>query len=61
MPLVLVGGDKSFARLLPKMGEVMRAHGCKNVIIETIKDSKHYVAEDQPEIVAALIERYASL
>lgn len=60
VPFVLAGGDQSFASLLPKMAEDMRAHGCKNVIIETIKDSKHYVAEDQPEIVAALIERYAS-
>jgi pimeloyl-ACP methyl ester carboxylesterase len=61
VPFVLAGGDKSFANLLPKMAEDMRAHGCKNVIIETIKDSKHYVADEQPEIVAELIERYASL
>jgi len=59
--LYLVGGDKSFAKLLPKMGEDMRAHGCKTVTIETIKDSGHYVADEQPEIVAELIERYASL
>ena len=59
--LYLVGGDKSFAKLLPKMGEDMRAHGCKTVTIETIKDSGHYVADQQPEIVAELIERYASL
>jgi pimeloyl-ACP methyl ester carboxylesterase len=59
--LYLVGGDKSFANLLPKMGEDMRAHGCKTVTIETIKDSGHYVADEQPEIVAELIERYASL
>jgi pimeloyl-ACP methyl ester carboxylesterase len=61
VPIVLVGGDKSFAKLLPKMGEDMRAHGCKTVTIETIKDSGHYVADEQPEIVAELIERYASL
>jgi pimeloyl-ACP methyl ester carboxylesterase len=60
VPFVLAGGDKSFANLLPKMAEDMRAHGCKNVFIETIKNSKHYVAEDQPERVAELIERYAS-
>jgi len=50
-----------FRKLLPKMGEDMRAHGCKTVTIETIKDSGHYVADEQPEIVAELIERYASL
>jgi pimeloyl-ACP methyl ester carboxylesterase len=61
VPIVLVGGDKSFAKLLPKMGEGLRAHGCKSIIIETIKDGAHYVADEQPEIVAELIERYASL
>jgi pimeloyl-ACP methyl ester carboxylesterase len=60
VPLVLVGGDKSFAKLLPKMAEDLRAHGCKTVIIETMKDSSHYVADEQPQIVTELIERYAS-
>jgi hypothetical protein len=52
--------DKHFASLLPKVAEDLRAHGCKNVIIETIKDSRHYVADEQPESVADLIERCAS-
>jgi pimeloyl-ACP methyl ester carboxylesterase len=60
VPLVLVGGDKSFAKLLPKMADDLRAHGCKTVTIETIKDCGHYLADDQPESVAELIERFAS-
>ena len=61
VPFVLAGGDKFFAALLPKMAEDLRTHGCQNVIIETIKDSGHYVADEQPTIVAELIERYASV
>ena len=37
VPIALVGGDKSFAKLLPKMGEDMLAHGCKTVTIELSK------------------------
>jgi pimeloyl-ACP methyl ester carboxylesterase len=62
VPLIYVtGGDQSFAKLLPKMAEDMRAYGCQNVHIETIKNSGHYVADEQPEAVSELIERYASV
>lgn len=61
VPIVVAGGDKSFAELLPKMAEDLRAHGCQNVVVETIKDSGHYVADEQPTIVAELIERYGSM
>ena len=60
VPFVLAGGDQSFAGFLPKMAEDLRAHGCKNVSVEIIKDSKHYIADEQPESVADLIERSAS-
>jgi hypothetical protein len=39
----------------------MRAQGCVNVKTELIKNSVHYVFQEQPAAVAALIERYASL
>jgi hypothetical protein len=38
-----------------------RAHGCANVKMEVIKNSVHYVVDEQPDAVAELIERYASL
>ena len=41
--------------------EALRDHGYANVKIEVIKNSVHYVADEQPEAVAQLIERYASL
>jgi pimeloyl-ACP methyl ester carboxylesterase len=59
LPIVLVGADKSFGPLLPKVAEALKAHGCANVIIEIIKGSAHYVFEEKPEAVAELIERYA--
>lgn len=60
LPFVLVGGEHSFASLLPKVAEDVRAHGCRNVTVEVISNSRHYVVDEQPEAVAELIERYAS-
>lgn len=57
LPLTLVGGDNSFGKFMPKLVEDLRRHGCRNVRLEIMKDSKHYVANEQPEIVAELIER----
>ncbi len=59
-PVVLAAGDHSFAALLPPLAKDLKAHGCADVSIETIVDSAHYVTEDQPEQVIALIEKYAA-
>ncbi|HEV2103150.1 MAG TPA: alpha/beta hydrolase [Candidatus Acidoferrum sp.] len=62
LPLVLAPGENSpFEKLMPGFAEALRDHGCTNVKIEVIKNSAHYVADEQPEAVAELIERYASL
>ncbi len=62
LPLVLAPGENSpFVNLMPGFAEGLRDHGCANVKIEVIKNSVHYVADEQPEAVAQLIERYASL
>lgn len=61
VPIVLAGGDHSFAKLLPKVAESLRTHGCASVRVEVISNSAYYVFEEQPEIVTDLIERYASL
>jgi pimeloyl-ACP methyl ester carboxylesterase len=62
LPLVLAPGEHSpFEKLMPGFAEALRDHGCANVKIEVIKNSVHYVADEQPEAVAQLIERYASL
>lgn len=62
LPLVLAPGENSpFVKLMPGFAEALRDHGCANVKIEVIKNSVHFVADEQPEAVAQLIERYASL
>jgi len=60
VPLVLGAGEKSpFNRFIPGIAEALRAHGCANVKTEVIRGSSHYVADEQPDIVAELVERYA--
>jgi len=62
LPLVLAPGENSpFEKLMPGFAEALRDHGCTNVKIEVIKNGAHYIADEQPEAVAQLIERYASL
>lgn len=60
VPIVLAGGDGSFGKLNPRVAEALRKLGCANVTVEMISDSSHYVADEQPAQVAALIERYAA-
>ena len=60
VPLVLAPGENSpFEKLMPSLADALRAHGCSNVKVEVIKNSVHYVADEQPDAVAELIERYA--
>ncbi len=62
VPLILAPGKNSpFEKLMPSFADALRAHGCANVEIEVIENSVHYVADEQPDAVAQLIERYASL
>ena len=59
LPIVLVGGEESFGELTPRFAESIRKNGCRNVKVEIMKNAAHYVADEQPEAVAELIERYA--
>lgn len=60
VPVVLAGADNGVAQLNLRIAESLRKNGCSNVATEIVKNSGHYVAEEQPQIVAELIERYAS-
>lgn len=61
VPLLLADGEHSpFARLLPKEAADLRAKGCEDVKTELIPGAIHYVVEDQPDLVTALIERNAN-
>jgi hypothetical protein len=46
---------------MPSFAEALRVHECAHVKMGVIKNSVHYVGDEQPEAVAELIERYASL
>jgi pimeloyl-ACP methyl ester carboxylesterase len=62
VPLVLAPGKNSpFEKLMPGFADALRTHGCANVEIEVIENSAHYVVDEQPDDVAQLIERHASL
>ncbi|MGB7282587.1 MAG: hypothetical protein WBE13_10025 [Candidatus Acidiferrum sp.] len=55
------GAASPFAKLILKVAEGLRANGYTHVATGLIPGSVHYFVEDQPETVADLIERYASL
>jgi len=62
VPLVLAPGENSpFANLMASFADALRAHGCAHVEIAIIENSVHFVADEQPDAVAQLIERHASL
>ncbi|HEY1929628.1 MAG TPA: alpha/beta hydrolase [Caulobacteraceae bacterium] len=59
-PLTIATGDKSpFAKLIPKMAAGVRAVGFTHVDTATVPNSVHYLTEDNPDGVAALIESRA--
>ena len=59
LPIVVGSGEHdAFAEFLPRIAAAMRAYGCANLKVETVQGA-HYVAEEKPEAVEELIERYA--
>jgi len=60
VPLVWAAGDTSFfSKLGAALGASLKAHGCKQVQIEQIANCGHWVAIEQPEALAELIEKHA--
>jgi pimeloyl-ACP methyl ester carboxylesterase len=57
--IVVAGGDRSLGQLAPRTAESLRKHGCSKLAIEIIKNSGHWVIDEQPNVVSALFERYA--
>lgn len=61
LPIVIGTGEHdAFAEFLQRIAAGMRLHGCRDLKIETIKGAAHYVAEEKPDAVAELIERYGA-
>ena len=61
VPVVFgVGELEYFAQFLPEIAAALRAHGCTDLKTEVIQNSAHYVAQEQPDALTALIVRYGS-
>jgi len=60
VPIVLAGGDQSTGPANMTIAQALREHGCEDVTVEPVQDSGHWVVDEQPALVAALIERYAA-
>lgn len=54
------GAGSPFAPYLDSYADALRAHGCTHVETVLIPGAIHYVADEQPERVAELIEKYAA-
>lgn len=61
VPIVWAAGDNSvFAKYGPRIVASLKRHGCTNVQGEQIKDSGHFVVNEQPEAVSEFVEKYAT-
>ena len=60
VPITLVAGSAGLATLLPAIAQGLRDAGARSVAVETVADSGHYVIDEKPAEVAALIERYGA-
>jgi pimeloyl-ACP methyl ester carboxylesterase len=59
VPLVLVGGDRSFGKVMTSLKDVLRTYGWEIVRVKVLHNLAHYIPDEQPEKIAELIERYA--
>lgn len=60
LPLVLVGGEHSGAPLFPAMAASLKVLGCSHVEVESVADSGHFVANEQPDALVAIIRHHAA-
>ena len=60
VPITLVAGSPGLATLLPEIAQGLRDAGARSVAAETVAGSGHYVIDEKPAEVAALIERYGT-
>ncbi len=59
VPLLLIGGENTFAGILPKMAKALAEAGAKNVQTAVIKGAGHWMSEEQPTRTAAVISDFA--
>ena len=59
VPLLIVGGENTFAEILPRMAEALASVGATNVRTAMIEGSGHWMSEEQPGRAAAVIASLA--
>jgi len=59
IPMTFVGGERVFGKLSDAIAKDLRAWGWSNVESIVVPDAGHYIADEQPEALAALIEARA--
>jgi len=60
VPLLLVGGDQVFGPGMPPLAKHLRAeYGWTDAEAAIVKSGRHYLPEEHPAEIAALIERHA--
>lgn len=61
MPLLLVGGEHVLGPVLAPLAENLQSnYGWSDVHVEIIEGGKHYLVEERPDEIAALIERHTA-
>lgn len=60
VPLTLVGAEQSFGPLLPSLAETLGGYGWSDVTTRVVAGSSHYLVDEKPAAVAALIEQQAA-
>jgi pimeloyl-ACP methyl ester carboxylesterase len=60
VPIVLAGGDHATRPANEIIAAALRAKGAQSVVVRTIENSGHFVVDEQPEQVIALIARHAA-
>jgi len=48
VPIVLAGGDRSTGPANMTIANALRERGCEDVTVESIRDSGHWVVDEQP-------------
>lgn len=59
-PLLVAGADRSLGAGTEVLAQALRDHGASKVRVATIAGSGHWVAEERPDEVADLIDRFVT-
>ncbi|WP_072572311.1 alpha/beta fold hydrolase [Granulibacter bethesdensis] len=61
VPMLVAGADRSLGAGVQVLAQALRDHGVSEVRSATIEGAGHWVAEEKPDEVAQLIERFVAI